>query len=80
MSVRITAEDRAIMDEMAREADRGELAFHREAALRRDPDGPALSDEELSRIIDAGLQRLGTQRAEDQTARRSRKARARRRA
>lgn len=40
MSVRITAKDQAIMDEMAKAADRGELAFRREAALRRDPDGP----------------------------------------
>lgn len=69
MTVQITAEDRAIMDEMTKEADRGELTFHREAALHRDPDGPALSDEDLAAIISTGMERLRMQRAEDQTAR-----------
>lgn len=67
MTVRITAKDQAIMDEMVGEADRGELIFHQEAALCREPGGPALSDEELGAIMITGLQRLGAQGDEDQT-------------
>lgn len=76
MSVRITAEDQAIMDEMSREADRGELTFYPQAALHRDPDGPALSDEDLAAIMSTGMERLRMQRAEDQTARRTWRVRA----
>ena len=56
---------------MIHAADRGELIHHTEAAIRRDPGAPLLTDEQTASLIAqsmAKLEKLEKQGAEERTA------------
>ena len=72
MAKQVTSENQEDIDAMIRAADRGELIHHPEAAVRRDPGAPLLTDEQAASLMAqsmAKLDKLEKQRAEERTAR-----------
>ena len=74
MTRQVTSENQEDIDAMIRAADRGELIHHPEAAIRRDPGAPLLTDEQAASLMAqslANLEKLEERRAEARTARRT---------
>ena len=74
MAKQVTSENQEDIDAMIRAADRGELIHHPEAAVRRDPGAPLLTDEQAASLMAqslANLEKLEERRAEARTARRT---------
>ena len=72
MTRQVTSENHEDIDALARAADRGELIHHTEAAIRRDPGAPLLTDDQVASLMAqsmAKLDKLEKQRAEERTAR-----------
>ena len=71
MAKQVTSENRKDIDAMIHAADRGELIHHTEAAIRRNPGAPLLTDEQAASLIAqsmAKLEKLEKQGAEERTA------------
>ena len=71
MAKQVTSENQKDIDAMIRAADRGELIHHTEAAIRRDPGAPLLTDEQAASLMAqsmAKLEKLEKQGAEERTA------------
>ena len=71
MAKQVTSENQEDIDAMIRAADRGELIHHPEAAIRRNPGAPLLTDEQAASLMAQSLEKLEKQRADDRTARRT---------
>ena len=74
MAKQVTSDNQEDIDAMIRAADRGELIHHPEAAVRRDPGAPLLTDEQAASLMAqslANLEKLEERRAEARTARRT---------
>ena len=72
MAKQVTSENQEDIDAMIRAADRGELIHHTEAAIRRDPGAPLLTDDQVASLMAqsmAKLDKLEKRRAEARTAR-----------
>ena len=72
MTRQVTSENQEDIDALIRAADQGELIHHTEAAIRRDPGAPLLTDEQAASLMAqsmAKLDKLEKQRAEERTAR-----------
>lgn len=72
MTKQVTSENQKDTDAMICAADRGKLIHHTEAAIRRDPGTPMLTDEQAASLIAQSLvklEKLEKQRAEERTAR-----------
>ena len=71
MAKQVTSENQKDIDAMIHAADRGELIHRTEAAIRRDPGAPLLTDEQAASLIAqsmAKLEKLEKQGAEERTA------------
>ena len=71
MAKQVTSENQKDIDAMIHAADRGELIHHTEAAIRRNPGAPLLTDEQVASLIAqsmAKLEKLEKQGAEERTA------------
>ena len=51
MAKQVTSKNQEDIDAMIRAADRGELIHHTEAAVRRDPGAPLLTDEQAASLM-----------------------------
>ena len=74
MAKQVTSENQKDIDAMIHAADQEELIHHTEAAIRRDPGAPLLTDEQAASLMAQSLARLDKlekQRAEARTARRT---------
>ena len=58
MTRQITSDNQEDIDAMIRAADRGELIHHPEAAVRRDPGAPLLTDEQAASLMAQSLANL----------------------
>lgn len=67
MAKQVTSKNQEDIDAMIRAADRGELIHHPEAAIRRNPGAPLLTDEQAASLMAQSLEKLEKQR----TARRT---------
>ena len=71
MAKQVTSENQKDIDAMIHAADQEELIHHTEAAIRRDPGAPLLTDEQAASLIVqsmAKLEKLEKQGAEERTA------------
>ena len=71
MAKQVTSENQKDIDAMIHAADQEELIHHTEAAIRRDPGAPLLTDEQAASLIAqsmAKLEKLEKQGAEERTA------------
>ncbi|WP_445339547.1 hypothetical protein [Bifidobacterium sp. ESL0825] len=71
MAKQVTSENQKDIDAMIHAADRGELIHHTEAAIRRDPGAPLLTDKQAASLMAqsmAKLEKLEKQGAEERTA------------
>ena len=74
MAKQVTSENQKDVDAMIHAADRGELIHHTEAAIRRNPGAPLLTDEQAASLIAQSmaklekLEKLEKQGAEERTS------------